>query len=109
MPVLAGTTKQRDGCTCAFMAFAVAQDATTQGLFSHCLNDLFVYLFLPALGLHCFTKAFSSCGERTAHYSGFSGEQALVVMVRELSCSVAREISPDQGSNPCPLHWQANS
>ena len=56
MPVLAGTTKQRDGCTCAFMAFAVAQDATTQGLFSHCLNDLFVYLFLPALGLWSCTR-----------------------------------------------------
>ena len=26
-----------------------------------------------------------------------------------LSCLVARGISPDQGSNPCPLHWQADS
>ena len=25
------------------------------------------------------------------------------------SCSVACEIFPDQGSNPCPLHWQADS
>ena len=25
------------------------------------------------------------------------------------SCSVARGIFPDQGSNPCPLHWQADS
>ena len=25
------------------------------------------------------------------------------------SCSVARGILPDQGSNPCPLHWQADS
>ena len=24
------------------------------------------------------------------------------------SCSAARGIFPDQGSNPCPLHWQAN-
>ena len=23
----------------------------------------FIYLFLAALGLHCFTQAFSSCGE----------------------------------------------
>ena len=26
-----------------------------------------------------------------------------------LSCSVACGIFPDQGSNPCPLHWQADS
>ena len=26
-----------------------------------------------------------------------------------LSCSVACEIFPDQGSNPCPLHWQVVS
>ena len=25
------------------------------------------------------------------------------------SCSAARGIFPDQGSNPCPLHWQADS
>ena len=25
------------------------------------------------------------------------------------SCSVACGIFPDQGSNPCPLHWQADS
>ena len=32
-----------------------------------------------------------------------------VVVVRRLSCSVACGIFPDQGSNPCPLHWQADS
>ena len=26
-----------------------------------------------------------------------------------LSCSLACGIFPDQGSNPCPLHWQADS
>ncbi|KAJ8782930.1 hypothetical protein J1605_009538 [Eschrichtius robustus] len=26
-----------------------------------------------------------------------------------LSRSAARGILPDQGSNPCPLHWQADS
>ena len=26
-----------------------------------------------------------------------------------LSCSAACGIFPDQGSNPCPLHWQADS
>ena len=32
-----------------------------------------------------------------------------VVVVRGLRCSAACRIFPDQGSNPCPLHWQADS
>ena len=32
-----------------------------------------------------------------------------VVEVYGLSCSAACRIFPDQGSNPCPLHWQADS
>ena len=30
-------------------------------------------------------------------------------MVHRLSYSVACGIFPDQGSNPCPLHWQVDS
>ena len=30
-------------------------------------------------------------------------------MAHRLSCSMACGIFPDQGSNPCPLHWQAAS
>ena len=32
-----------------------------------------------------------------------------VVLAHGLSCSMACGIFPDQGSNPCPLHWQADS
>ena len=32
-----------------------------------------------------------------------------VVMAHGPSCSAACGIFPDQGSNPCPLHWQADS
>ena len=31
-----------------------------------------------------------------------------VVVAHGPSCSAARGILPDQGSNPCPLHWQAD-
>ena len=31
-----------------------------------------------------------------------------VVVAHRLSCSAARGIFPDRGSNPCPLHWQAD-
>ena len=68
------------------------------------------------------------CGAWASHCSGFSccrawalGVQASVVVARGLSnagsvvvarglsCSAACGIFPDQGSNPCPLHWQADS
>ena len=32
-----------------------------------------------------------------------------VVVGHRPSCSAACGIFPDQGSNPCPLHWQADS
>ena len=32
-----------------------------------------------------------------------------VVVAHGPSCSVACGIFPDQGSNPCPLHWQTDS
>ena len=31
------------------------------------------------------------------------------VVVHQLSCSMACRIFLDQGSNPCPLHWQVDS
>ena len=32
-----------------------------------------------------------------------------VIVAHGPSCSTARGIFPEQGSNPCPLHWQADS
>ena len=32
-----------------------------------------------------------------------------VILAHGPSCSAACGIFPDQGSNPCPLHWQADS
>ena len=64
------------------------------------------------------------CGARASHCGGFSccgtrtlGAWASVVVARELqragsvavACSAACGIFPDQGSNPHPLHWQADS
>ena len=84
-----------------------------------------IHYFLAVLGLHCCMQAFSGCGEqglrssfrmRASHCDGFSccRAQALimqvsVVVVYGLSCSTACEIFPNQGWNPCLLHWQADS
>ena len=49
-----------------------------------------------------------STGSRPAGFSS-CGMRASVVVARGLSCSSARGILLDQGLNPCPLHWQADS
>ena len=83
----------------------------------------FYLLYLAVLGLHCCARTFSSCGAW-----GFSLQWLLLpqrvvssaprlqqlwlvgskVVARKLSCCSACGIFPDQGSNPCPLHWQAD-
>ena len=42
-------------------------------------------------------------------WSTVSSRAGSVVVAHGPSCSVACGIFPDQGSNPCPLHWQADS
>ena len=60
---------------------------------------------------------FSSCGmwaQQLWHVGSVVTARGLqsagsVVVAHGLSCSVAREIFPDQGLNSCPLRWQADS
>ena len=74
--------------------------------------------------LRCYAQTFSSCGERRATFhcgvwaspsGGFSLQNTgsrhtgSVVVVQGFSCSMACGIFLDQGSNPCPLHWQMDS
>ena len=76
------------------------------------------WIFVAAQGL------LTSCRRRTARCAGFSccGAEPLgawasvvstrmgsVVAAQRLSHSVAHGIFLDQGSNSCPLHWQADS
>ena len=85
-----------------------------------------MYLFIYfGLGLCWCIRAFSSCSKlvatpycclRASHCSGFSSCQARSlecagsgVVVHRLSCPVACGTFPHQGSDPCPLHWQAHS
>ena len=58
-------------------------------------------LFIAVHGLLC--ASFSYCGTQAP------GTQASVVVAQKLSCPMACGIFQDQGSNPCPLHWQVNS
>ena len=76
--------------------------------------NLFIlfYLFLAVLGLCCCARDFSSCGERGLLFIVVHGlliAVASLVAEHGLSCSTACGIFPDQGLNPCPLHWQVDS
>ena len=80
---------------------------------------LFIYLFMAVLGLRFCARAFSSCGERGPLFIAVRGPLLLrstgsrctgsAIVAHGPSCSAACGIFPDQGSNPCPLHWQADS
>ena len=85
---------------------------------------LFIYLFLAVLGLRFCARAFSSCGERGPLFVVVRGPLTIatslvaehrlqthssVVVAHGPSRSAACGIFLDQGSNPCPLHWQADS
>ena len=63
---------------------------------------------LQSTGSRC--TGFSGCGTRAsvvvAHGLWSAGS---VVVAHGPSRSAACGIFPDQGSNPCPLHWQADS
>ena len=70
-----------------------------------------IYLFLAVSGLRCCVRVFSSCGEQGLLFVAVRGlliVMASLVVAHGLSCSAARGIFPDQGLNPCPLHWQAD-
>ena len=71
---------------------------------------------LAAPGLHCCLQTFSGFDKWASPGGGFPccrvwalGHAGPVVMAFRLSCSAARGIFLDQGSNPCALYWQADS
>ena len=97
----------------------------TSILFIYLLLLLFLYLFLAVSGLRFCARASSSCGKRGPLFIAVRRASSLsrplllrstgsrragsVVVAHGLSCSAACGIFPDQGSNPCPLHRQADS
>ena len=83
---------------------------------------------MAVLGLRFCARAFSSCGKWGPLFIAVRGPLSItaslvaehrlqtrrlsagsVIVAHGPSCSVACGIFPDQGSNPCPLHWQADS
>ena len=88
------------------------------------LINLFIYLFLLCwvfVSVRGLSLVAASGGHSSSRCAGLSLSWPLllrstgsrhagsVVVAHGPSCSAACEIFPDQGSNPCPLHWQADS
>ena len=84
----------------------------------------FIYLFMAVLGLRFCARASPSCSKRgplliacaglspsrpPLLWSTGSRRAGSVTMAHRPSRSAAREIFPDQGPNPRPPHWQADS
>ena len=76
---------------------------------------------MAVLGLSSCARAFSSCGKWGPLFIAVRGPLTIllqstgsrragsVIVAHGPSCSAACGILQDQGSNPCPLHWQADS
>ena len=86
-------------------------------------NYLFMYLWLcwVFVSVRGLSLVAASGGHSSSRCAGLSLLRLLllrstgsrradsVIVAHGPSCSAACGIFPDQGSNPCPLHWQADS
>ena len=96
--------------------------------FSHFINFffnfyLFIYFWLcwVFVSVQGLSLVAASGGHSSSRCAGLSLSRPLllrstgsrragsVIVAHGPGCSVACGIFPDQGSNPCPLHWQADS
>ena len=98
----------------------------TNYIFFFLTLGLFIYLFIyGCVGSSFLVRGLSlvvaSGGHSSSRCAGLSLSWPLLlqstgsrragsaIVAHGPSCSVACGIFPDQGSNPCPLHWQADS
>ena len=96
---------------------------TEQAFFFLNFIYLFIYLWLcwVFVSVRGLSLVAASRGHSSSRCAGLSLSRPLllrstgsrragsVVVAHGPSCFVACGIFPDQGSNPCPLHWQADS
>ena len=64
---------------------------------------------IAASGGHSSSRCAGLSLSRPLLWSTVSRRAGSVVVAHGPSCSAACGIFPDQGSNPCPLHWQVDS
>ena len=98
-------------------------DSIHLGLKINFFLNLFIYFWLcwVFISVRGLSLVAASGGRSSSRCAGLSLSRPLllrgtgsrrtgsVVVAHGPSCSVACGIFPDQGLNPCPLHWQADS
>ena len=87
-------------------------------LFIYLINLWLCWVFVSVRGLSLVAASWGHSSSRCAGLSLLrplllrstgSRRAGSAIVVHRPSCSVACGIFPDQGLNPCPLHWQADS
>ena len=80
------------------------------------LKNVYLFIFLAALGLRCRLQTFSSCNPLASHFSGLSCCRAWATEHTGFcSCGAQAWLAcdmwnlPQPGLNPCPLPWQVDS
>ena len=109
------------GLRCCTWAFSSCGEQWLLFFFFKCISIylfLLCWVFVSVLGL---SLVVASGGHSWSRCAGLSLSRPLLlrstgsrragsgIVAHGCSCSVACGIFPDQGSNPCPLHWQADS
>ena len=105
-----------------FFFFFFFKDTNCTWTFVTLFIYLFIYLWLcwVFVSVRGLSLVVASGGHSSSRCAGLSLSWPLVaehrlqthrsvVVAHGPSCSAACGIFPDQGSNPCPLHWQADS
>ena len=122
----------RQGCAGACAnSVSIYTEIPGSSLFFLKCDDPFIYLFIYLrlcwvfVSVRGLSLVVASGGHSSSRCAGLSLSRPLllplllrgtgsrragsVVVAHGPSCSAACGIFPDQGSNPCPLHWQADS
>ena len=103
--------------------FISLQGLACMGFFKIFLKNLLIYFWLRwvFVSVRGLSLVAASGGHSSSRCAGLSLSRPLLlrstgsrradsaVVAHGSSCSAACGILPDQGSNPCPLHWQADS
>ena len=111
-------------CFCFFVLMAlllICSQTSVRTLFIYSFIIIIFWLCWVFVSVRGLSLVAASGGHSSSRCAGLSLSRPLllqstgsrragsVVVAHGSSCSAACGIVPDQGSNPCPLHWQADS
>ena len=111
--------------TCPFLSCSVCWHIIVYSILSWFFFKIYLFIYFWLCWVFVSVRGLSlvvaSRGHSSSRCTGLSLSRPLllwstcsrragsVVVAHGPSCSVACGIFPDQGSNPCPLYWQADS